>query len=208
MDIEKALELFEITNLASETLDSLKKRYRKLMIKYHPDNRGGDKELAASVSSAYSILKETFEKVDAYNRASVKHEDYNIVIPLSQLVKLYNGSKITLGNNSEKKEFSIKDIQKHGALIILDTTINHNGIDYSFTNVQRWSISDNYTINCDIFVENLNNDEKITVRLEDKVSNFSFTSQTISIKLSLSFNISVVIVVNKKIRANDKKRDV
>lgn len=205
MDIEKALELFEITNLASETELSIKKKYRKLMTKYHPDNQGGSTELAASVSSAYSILKETFEKIDAYNKASIKPEDYNIIIPLSQLVKLYSGSKITLGNDSEKKEFTIKDIQKHGALIILDTTINHNGIDYSFTNVQRWSISDNYTINCDIFVENLNNDEKITVKLEDKVNNFSFTSQTISIKLSLSFNISVVIVVNKKIRVTEEK---
>jgi len=209
MELEKALEIFEISDIASETLGSLKKKYRKLMTKYHPDNQGGNTELAASVSSAYSILKETVEKIEAYKAITEsKKEKYNIIIPLSQLIKLYGGSKITLGNGEDKKEFGIKDVQKHGALIIIDTALTHNGFSYNFSTIQRWDISDNYKINCAIYVDNLVDEEKITVRLEDKVKDFSFSSQTISIKLSFLYNISVVVIIDKKIRANDKKREV
>lgn len=200
MELEKALELFGITDLASETEASIKKKYRKLMTKYHPDNQGGSTELAASVSSAYSLLKETLERISSYIATEVKTENYNIIIPLSQLIKLYSGERITLGNSEERKEFGIKDIQKYGALIILDTTLTHNGVSYNFSNVQRWSISDSYMINCDIFVENLSDEEKVTIKLEDKIKDFSFSSQTVSIKLSLSYNVTVVIAINKKIR--------
>jgi hypothetical protein len=83
----------------------------------------------------------------------------------------------------------------------------HNGISYNFSTVQRWGISDNYSINCVVYVENLSDEEKITVKLEDKVRDFSFSSQTVSIKLSFSYNISVNVIIDKKIRTNDKKRD-
>lgn len=205
MELEKALKLFGITDLASETESSIKKKYRKLMTKYHPDNQGGSTELAASVSSAYSLLKETLEKISSYIAAEVKTENYNIIIPLSQLIRLYSGERITLGNSEEQKEFGIKDIQKYGALIIIDTTLTHNGLSYNFSNVQRWSISDKYVINCDIYVDNIMDDEKIRIRLEDIEKEFSFSSQSISINLSLPYNISVVIMVTKKIRVTEEK---
>lgn len=204
MGLEEALELFDVLDITSESEESLKKRYRKLMTKYHPDNQGGSTELAASVSSAYSILKETIKKVEVFSKmANLQEERYNIVIPLSQLIKLYGGSRITLGNKEDRKEFGIKDIQKHGALIILDSALVHNGISYNFSNIQRWDISDNYVINCGIYVDNLTDEEKVTIKLEDKVRDFSFSSQTVSIRLSLSHNINVNIIIDKKLRAND-----
>ena len=43
---------------ATPTLDELKRRYRKLMLQYHPDAGGTDPAKAASIIAAYSLLEE------------------------------------------------------------------------------------------------------------------------------------------------------
>lgn len=60
-----------------KTLDELRKLYRKLVVKYHPDN-GGSEEIIKQVNAEYEILfkrlKNDFEHRDAYSHATDKQK--------------------------------------------------------------------------------------------------------------------------------------
>lgn len=195
MNLDKALELFKIEDITQETNATLKGKYRKLMIKYHPDNCNGDDNKAKDISIAYEILKDAAEKIHKYQLMDAKEEKYTLVIPLSKLIDAYSGKTVKIGQN----EFSRHDIQKHNTLILSEVTIEHNGVVNRFSNVQHWSISDNYEINCDIIVEKLNNKEAVRIKLENFDKEFMLSGQAVSIKIPLKFNISVDIRINKKL---------
>lgn len=54
-----------------ETLEELKKVYRKLVIKYHPDNVNGDEELIKAINNEYDKLFQMLK--DRYNQEN-KHK--------------------------------------------------------------------------------------------------------------------------------------
>ena len=56
-DITDACKLFNI-NLNELNANNLKKSYRQLMLKYHPDKPGGNEELTKKITSANLLLKE------------------------------------------------------------------------------------------------------------------------------------------------------
>lgn len=59
------------------SLDELRKTYKKLVIKYHPDN-GGSEETIKEINAEYDILfkriKSDYEKSDRYQHASGKQK--------------------------------------------------------------------------------------------------------------------------------------
>jgi ribosome-binding ATPase YchF (GTP1/OBG family) len=57
MDLQFALKWFELQGIDGVDLLSLKKKYRKLTLKYHPDKGGKTKDFV-QLQSAYSFLQE------------------------------------------------------------------------------------------------------------------------------------------------------
>lgn len=214
MNLEESLKAFNITDINVETEASIKKRYKKLMIKYHPDNYNGDDTKAKEISLALSVLRDALLKLKQYKLINSKQEQFNIVIPLSKLISIYSGESISIKiadningvDEIHEETLSNKDIQKHNTLIILDATITHNGFVQDFSNIQHWTISDNYEINCDLYVDKLTNNEVVLLKIEDYEKEFEFSSQAASILVKLPFNISVNIKITKRLRA-EKEND-
>ncbi len=61
----------------ADTLDGLRKLYRKLVVKYHPDN-GGSEDIIKEINAEYDImfkrLKKDFEHTDTYSSATNKQK--------------------------------------------------------------------------------------------------------------------------------------
>jgi len=60
-----------------ETLEGLRKEYRQLVVKYHPDNGGLEnaiKEINAEYGILFKKLKENYEHQEAYSHASDKQK--------------------------------------------------------------------------------------------------------------------------------------
>lgn len=205
MTLEKALDIIGIQDLTVETNETVKSKYKKLMIKYHPDNCNGNDSKAKDISSALEVVKEALESIKRYKYLDNTRENYTIMLPVSKLIHLYDGGTVTVGSGENTKVFNKKDIQRYTALIISDVTIVHNGINKTFSSIQHWSISDNYKINCEIVVENLLDKETVLIKLEDFEKEISFQSQAISMKIPLRFNITVEINIVKKLQPTQPK---
>lgn len=65
MDFYKALEIFELTTLQNETDESLKRKYRKLARRNHPDVQGNTKEKFQAISEAYEVLLSSLHKKES-----------------------------------------------------------------------------------------------------------------------------------------------
>lgn len=207
MNLEKSLELFNIDDLTAETVDTLKKKYKKLMIKYHPDNCGGKDDKAKDVGVAFEVLRDAIENIRKYTAVNTVREEYTIIIPLSKLIHVYQGGTVTVGSGDNAKVFDRKDIQKYNTLIISEVSLTHNGNVFRFSNMQHWSISDKYVINCELMVENLSDKETVLIKLEDFEKEISFTSQAVSMIIPLSFNISVEIKIDKKLQPTRAEKE-
>lgn len=194
MDLEKCLQVFELTDISLESKETLKKKYRKLMLKYHPDVCGDDNK-AKDISNAYEILLETVDKIETYKALNKVHEVRVIILPLSSLIKIYNNERVEI----DGKEITHGEIKKNNTLVIVDVNLIHNGVQHNFTNIQPWDINDNYIVNCDINVNTLDNVEEIIINVRDKFKVFRITAQSIKIVFRLEFGINVSVVINKKI---------
>lgn len=66
-----------------ETLEELKKVYRKLVIKYHPDNVNGDEELIKAINNEYDklfqLLKDRYNQENKYKTEEMASDFKDII---------------------------------------------------------------------------------------------------------------------------------
>lgn len=208
MNIEKALQMFNIEDIASETEESIKKKYKKLMIKYHPDNCNGDNSKAIDVGLALEIIKETLEEIKTYNLLNTKPEVLNILLTIDRLIDIYKGEVITMHRkdaNGITQEFEVnnKVIQKNNTLIIVSAEIVHNGTTKVETSVKQWSINDNYEINTDIYVKEIDKQESIKIKVGNFEKEFKITGMYVSIPIILDYNIKVNVNLRKVLKVEE-----
>jgi hypothetical protein len=206
MTYDEALKIFNITDTTEETVDTLRKKYKKLMIKYHPDNYKGDDTLAKDASVAFDLLKKVIETLSSDILAggklntSVKKKK-NLIISLRTLNKLYQGNCITIGNENHKREVYKEDLKYFNTLIELDINVKVNGEYYSYHDLMNYDISREYTISLDALVEKLDDPMDIEVSLDDETSKFQGIKSHRVIMILRPYNnqFKLNINLNKKI---------
>ena len=113
-DIEKIsyLDLYEILDISKENYDKnkLKKNYKKLVLRLHPDKNGGDSESFEIVNLAYTILKDKILK-KMYDK---KHKDYLNSNDFNSLKFKNNQVKydINMPTNEDEAKIKFKILEK------------------------------------------------------------------------------------------------
>lgn len=206
MNLDEAFSVFCIDNIAEENIASIKKKYKKLMLKYHPDNLSGNDEKAKYVSCAFDIIKQELKKISSLKAIenAGKQSIYNIVITLDKLIKLYDKDVLHMNINGKDTEVTIKDIQRNNAIIISEVSIFYKGLEYKYSSSQHWDITDRYKVNCELYVDNINEDTNIIVDVHGnkREINLRFNKTTIPIKIDNRVTVDVTVI---KKMLSDKK---
>ena len=200
MTLEQALQIFNLTDISSEDVATLRKKYKRLMIKYQPDSLTGNEDKAKDVIEAFSLLKEIITQMKQIEEIEKRANkvNYNVIIPLSKLIDIYNGEELQMKNSDETFILNKGSIRKHNILIVLEATLEHGGITQNLRCIRPMNLSDEYIINCDITVTELDKPEKIKISLCSIDKNIEIESQSVKYRITLDFNIVVNIVITKK----------
>lgn len=205
MNIRESLDIFGILNINEVTEQSLKSIYKKLMIKYHPDNCNGDEDKAKDISTAYRIVKEAIKKIEVFEKVNgqskVKRDI--IVLSLDNLAQLYRDKELVFKhkiNKDDVRRYTMRDIVNNGALVLVEWSIKVNGVTNEYSSICAWNKDDKYQVNCDIYVEDINKECSILVNIANKEKMYNIKSQNIRLNLLLDPLIYVEVMINKKIR--------
>lgn len=207
MNLVESLELFGIDNIVSEDMDSIKKKYRRLMKKYHPDMNYANIEKstikkydASDINDAYQILSDVLRKAEMLRALeATSRTELVISMPLSKLIDIYDKRYPIIKNEDKNIEVTIGTLNKEKVLFVIEAIVNYKGINYEFTNIQKRNMEDSYNIDCDIPVNSLEEVEDAYIRILGEDKKINLTHQSTSIILTFKYNIKVKVKINKKI---------
>ena len=115
------INLYEILGLQPNcTTDDIKRRYRELVIKHHPD-KGGDKDHFELINETYSILVDEEKRADydrlyrlkkqeslnEFMRMKLEHEEYLKQIELSNTPEAIKTAKEEFKKLSDQRDFEM-----------------------------------------------------------------------------------------------------
>lgn len=201
MTIKDSLDILGINNIADESDDSLRKLYRKLIIKYHPDNYNGNEDKAKDISIAYKIVKDAIRKINTFEKVN-RSKNYEI-IGLDSLITLYRDKEVCINNTCKK--MSLGDLHNNGALLIFDWLIGINGIYEQFSSIALWNKEDKYKIHSDIYVGRIDEECNIKIKFYGIEKEYTIKSDSIRLNIVLDYNVHIEINVNKKLRCENDK---
>ena len=204
MKLTSAMQIFSVDNIGSITESELKKKYRALTRKYHPDicKEHNATERMSDINEAYRLIGQVIKQLTIAN--SDKMTQYaSVTMTIEQLQRVYNGETLVFRNkDTDEIKLTKETIHKYRVFIALRATITENNITTEYVKIAKHTGDDEYTIHCDIGVQSVSDVKHLVIKIVDKSMNVDMISQSLLVKFRFSSNIVVNIVVNKKIYEN------
>lgn len=196
MDTVEAIKIFEVISIDNIDETDIKKKYRALMKKVHPDNVANTLvdagETIANLQMARDILLE-YVKVSKLNESKYRKKTY--FINIDKLQKLYNKEKVSIGNDV----IDVSDLTYSEVYLELVYEVWINNLSMTSRSICHYRSSDIYDIYIDVPMSDCSDDiVKVTLKLEGNSISESLSNIDIIRTMQYSHNIRVAVHLNRK----------
>ena len=191
MELYDALNIFGFADITKIDELMLRKAYRKLMKKNHPDI-GGSEEVAKRINKANEVVLaalETLKKAEI-NRVS---GNTTVFINFDSLINIFNGDSVIVGNTDNKMTIDRSNINRFNIVLDIDIKIMANGIQYPVNKLEPRNISDNYSITFRYFTKTL--DELVEFKIQSYGKKVAIPVSSKIINLNLKYDNAVTLKV-------------
>ncbi len=170
--VERAFRIFGISDISQETKDSISKRYRELVRRYHPDNNNGE-DCCISISD----IKESKDIIDKVRDMTCNN---NKIIRIVSLEALKESYKNRVRNFDE---------------CIIDTglQLKCNGVVKHIDSAVKWNTKDEYKIYGAID----NGVDKVEIKLEDRIYRINISSNITTVNIDAGEGIKLHVILRK-----------
>lgn len=201
------MELYEALNILGfkdgEDIDSteLKKRYRKLALKYHPDH-GGDTEKFKEINEANSILLRRLKIFERIKKIRESQKTHSAVIRLKDYISLYYGATFTLSDGYVIKKSNIRSNQ---IFIEIPYSVGIAGYVLKSSEIFSYRLDDKYEVYVDIPDVDVTQVRDVKIQILDKKLQFKMTGYTIAVNLNFDDLVHVKLIINRTPYSSDKE---
>lgn len=196
MDTVEAIKIFEVISIDNIDETDIKKKYRALMKKVHPDNVANTLvdagKTIASLQMARDILLE-YIKVSKLNESKYRKKTY--FINIDKLQKLYNKEKVSIGNDV----IDVSDLTYSEVYLELVYEVWINNLSMTSRYICHHRSNDIYDIYIDVPISDCADDiVNVTLKLEGNSISESLSNIDIIRTMQYSHNIRVAVHLNRK----------
>lgn len=207
MSLIEALKILSIHDLNTLTKEELKKIYRKLLKKYHPDNNNGDDTKAKDITKANEVVLAALVEIESYKEMmKVMQRQYSYitsVLPLSTLIDIYKGSSISFNVNGDTVVIDKTNLLRHNFFIMVDFSIAVlNESTKYFNRICKLDFSRSYEIICDIEVVELKA-LGIEINILNEKRNFTMEADGLRVPIRLDEDIRIILNIRKKLKTTN-----
>lgn len=193
MELHEALEIFGFKD--GEDIDSteLKKRYRKLALKNHPDH-GGDADKFKDINEANLMLLNRLKIFEQIKRFKESQKVHAAIISLKDYISLYNGNTFKLSDGYILKKGNVKS---NRIFIEIPYSIDISGYVIKSSTIVLYRIDDKYEIYVDIPDVDITQERDVKIQVLDKQMQFKMIGYTMAINLNFYDLVRVRLVLTR-----------
>lgn len=187
MDIREALKIFEFSEYDDISDSDLKKKFRELALKHHPDS-GGDESKFKLINEANKVLKKFIKDMNFFKSLEVQSTAHSAVIGVDDLINLYKGKEITLKDGYKLNSGNLKSNRVY---IDVSSDIEIFGIKTSKNQVVKYRLDDNYEVTYTVTDSDIYSEREVSIILNGK----KISTKMVRPKMRITFNFDNLVKV-------------
>lgn len=193
MELHEALEIFGFKDGEDINSIELKKRYRKLALKNHPDH-GGDTDKFKDINEANSMLLNRLKIFEQIKRFKESQKVHAAIISLKDYISLYNGNTFKLSDGYILKKGNVKS---NRIFIEIPYSIDISGYVIKSSTIVLYRIDDKYEIYVDIPDVDITQGRDVKIQMLDKQMQFKMIGYTMAINLNFYDLVRVRLILTR-----------
>lgn len=193
MDLTTAIQIFEFNDFRDITREELKKRYRKLAMKHHPDH-GGDAEKFKVLNDANSLLLSQVKLFERIKKIEESQKVRSAIISLQGFLDLFHGKTFKFSDGYILKR---GNINSNRLFIEIPFTVTIDSYTKQFSEIMLRQVSDKYEVYADIPDADLSAERDLKVQVLDKTINIKLAKSSIICSFNLEGLVEIKVIVSR-----------
>jgi len=193
MNYYEALRLFNIDNSNEIEATVIKKKYRTLVKKWHPDVCGDDTKYK-EVQDAYKIINDYLKAADKNKLNSVEERQKTVILEVKDILDIFKGKEIRINNNININKDSIA---RYNVFVRISTDIIIDGVTFNFSTIKPRNIKDEYVFDIMLPDTDLDRTVAIKVKLMDRHIEKEMSSVRMDFRFNLDYISQITIAVQR-----------